>query len=53
MGPLGIVECHPVVDHPPGFEAVGDFLKVDRLLLQGSPQALDEDVVEIPAAPVH
>lgn len=44
--PLDIVEHHPVADHPPGPEAVIDFLEIDRLLLQGSPKSFDEDIVE-------
>jgi hypothetical protein len=31
MEPLGVAEGHPVADHPPGLEAVGDFFEVDRL----------------------
>ena len=50
MGPLGVVEGHPVLNDAPRLEAVGDFLKVDGLLFQASPEALDEDVVE--AAPL-
>lgn len=53
MGPLGVVEGHPVLNDAPRLEAVGDFLKVDGLLFQASPEALDEDVVEVTAAPIH
>ncbi len=47
MGPLGVVEGHPVLNDAPRLEAIGDFLKVDGLLFQASPEALDEDVVEV------
>jgi len=53
MGPLGVVECHPVLDDPPGLEAVTDLLKIDRLLLQAAPQPFDEDIVEVTATPIH
>ena len=48
MGPLGVVECYPVLDDPPGLEAV-----TDRLLLQAAPQPFDEDIVEVTATPIH
>ena len=53
MGPLGVVECHPVLDDPPGLEAVTDLLEIDRLLLQAAPQPFDEDIVEVTATPIH
>lgn len=53
MGPLGVIERHPSADHPTGLEAVGDFFEIDRFLFQGSPQALDEDVVHAATAPIH
>jgi len=34
MGPLGVVECHPVFDDPSGLEAVSDLSEIDRLLFQ-------------------
>ena len=39
MRSFGVVEGHPVLDDAAGLEAIVDFLKVDRLLLQGSPPA--------------
>lgn len=45
--PLGIVEPDPVVDDAFGFEAVLQFVQINGLLLEGSPQALDEDIVEV------
>ena len=53
MGPLGVVECHPVLDDPPGLEAVADLFEIDRLLVQAPPQPFDEDVVEVTATPIH
>lgn len=41
-----VVKGHPVLDDAAGFEVIVDFFEIDGLLLQGSPQALDEDVVE-------
>lgn len=34
MGPLGVVEGHPVFDDLSSLEAIGDFFEVDRLVLQ-------------------
>jgi hypothetical protein len=53
QGPLGVVECHPVLDDPPGLETVTDLLELDRLLLQAPLQPFDEDVVEVTATPIH
>lgn len=53
MGPLGVVECHPVFDDPSGLEAVSDLFGVDGFLLQDSPQPFDEDVVQASATPIH
>ena len=33
MGPLVVVECHPVFDDPSGLEAIADLFEIDRLLL--------------------
>ena len=53
MGPLGVVECHPVFDDTPGLEAAIDFLEIDRLLFQAAPQPFDNDTVQIAAPPIH
>lgn len=53
MGAFGVIEGHPVFDDASGLEAVGDFLKVDRLLLQASPEPFDEDVVEVTTPAIH
>lgn len=45
-----VVEGHPVLDEASCLEPVGDFLKVDGLLFQASPEPFDEDVVEIVAS---
>lgn len=34
MWAISIVEGHPIADHPPSLEAVGDFFEVDRSLLE-------------------
>jgi hypothetical protein len=50
---FAVVEPYPVIDDPLGLDAVSDFVQVDGLLLQGSPEPLDEDVVQIAAPPIH
>ena len=51
MGPLVVVECHPVFHDPSGLEAVIDLFEIDCFLLQAPPQPLDEDVVEVNGLP--
>ena len=53
MRPLRVVKADPVVDDPFGLEAVGDLVQIHSLLLQGSPEPFDEDIVEITTAPIH
>ena len=53
MRAFAVVEPYPVIDDPLGLEAVIDFVQIDCLLLQGSPEPLDEDVVQIAAPPIH
>ena len=53
MGPLGVVECLPILDHTPGLEAITDLFEIDRFLLQAAPQPFDEDVIEVAATTVH
>lgn len=43
--PLIVVKFDPVVYDAFGLEAVLQFVKVDGLLFQGSPEPFDEDVV--------
>ena len=52
MRPLSVIEADPVVNDPFGLEAVGDFMEINGLLLQGTPEPFDEDVVEIAPAPI-
>lgn len=52
-GPRRIVELEPSADDALGDEAVGQLVQVNSLVFQAAPQALDEDVVETAAAPVH
>ena len=53
MRPPRVVEVNPIVDDLFGLEAVGDIMQIDCLLLQGSPEPLDEDAVQIAAPPIH
>ena len=53
MRPLSVVECHPILDHAPGVEAVGDFFEGDRFLFQAAPEPFDKDVVQIAATPIY
>ena len=50
---LAVVEPDPVINDPLGFETVIDFVQIDCLLLQRSPEPLDEDVVQIATGPIH
>ena len=53
MRPLCVVKADLVVDNLFGLKAVGDLVQIHCLLLQGSPEPLDEDVVQIAAPPIH
>ena len=53
MRPLRVVKADPVVDDPFGLKAVGDLVQIHSLLLQGSPEPLVEDIVQIPSSAVH
>ena len=53
MGPRVVVERDPGRDPGTRLEAVGIALQIDLLVLQRSPQPLDEDVVQPTAAAVH
>ncbi len=48
MGSLSIVEFDPFLDDASGLEAIADLFEIDCLLLQRSPEALDEDVAPLP-----
>ena len=50
---LRIVKADPVIDDPFCLETVGDFMQIDGLLLQGSPQSSNKDVVAITAPAIH
>ena len=50
MRPLRVVKADPVVDDPFGLKAVGDLVQIHSLLLQGPPEPLDEDIVQIPSS---
>lgn len=53
MGPLGVVDRHPIFDDAPGLEAISDFFEIDRFLLKAAPEPFDEDVVEVEAPTVY
>ena len=53
MWPLSVVKSDPAVDDAFGLEAVLQFVQVDSLLLERSPEPFDEDVVEVSPPPVH
>ena len=46
------MKAEPVVDDLFGLKAVVDLVQI-RLLLQGPPEPLDEDIVQIPSPAVH
>jgi hypothetical protein len=50
---LDVVKSDPVVDDAFGLEAVLQFVQICCLLLEGSPQAFDEDVIQISASPIY
>lgn len=53
MVSLSVVEPDPVVDGAFDLEAGLEFMQIDGLLLEGSPQPFDEYIVEIPTSSVH
>ena len=53
MRPLGVAALGPVIDDLFCLEAVGDLVQIHSLLLQGSPEPFDEDIVQIPSSAVH
>lgn len=53
MGPPSVVKGHPIADHPPDLEAVGDFFEVFRPLLERPPEVFNEAVAYAPAATTH
>ena len=53
MGPLVVVEPEVVAEFPAGLCGVGVGFQVHLLILHGAPQPFHEDVVGVPAIPVH
>ena len=53
MRPPGVAEPGPVIDDLFCLEAVGDLVQIHNLLLQGPPEPLDENIVQIPSSAVH
>ncbi len=50
---VGVVECNPLANKPFSHKAVSQFVQVNSFRRQGSPEAFDKDIIEIPPAPVH
>ena len=53
VGPLVVVECHPLTDVGPGLRTGLPGAQIHALVCQGSPEAFDEDVVDAAAPAVH
>ena len=53
MRPLRVVKAFSVVNDPFGLKAVVDLVQIHSLLLQGPPELLDEDIVQIPSSAIH
>ena len=53
MRPRGVIEVEPLGNGPLGGEAIGELVQVDGLVLERTPEALDEDVVHATALPFH
>ena len=51
--PPDIVEADPFADQPPGEEAGGNLVQVDRLVFERASPSLNEDIVQAPASAVH
>lgn len=52
VGPLSVVEANSIVDDLFRLEAIGELMQIDCLLLQGSLEPLDENVVQVAAPPI-
>tara|TARA_E500000331_G_scaffold353222_1_gene403451 strand:+ start:227 stop:430 length:204 start_codon:yes stop_codon:yes gene_type:complete len=50
--PLGVVELDPVINGRFCLEPVSGFVQANGFLLEGSPEPVEEDVVEIATAPI-
>lgn len=51
--PLVIVECDPASDGGLGLRSGFPSMQIDAFILQGPPEALDEDVVDTAPFPIH
>jgi hypothetical protein len=51
--PLNAVKIKPFVDETFNLEALLQFTQVESLLLEGSPELFDEDIIEIAVETVH
>ena len=50
--PLSFVKANSIVDDLFRLEAIGELMQIDFLLLQGSREPLDENVVQVGAPPI-
>ncbi len=48
-----VVKPDPVLDHAFGLEPALQFMQIDGLLFERSPQPFDEDIVEITTPSIH
>ena len=53
MRPPRVAEPDPVIDDLFCLEAVGDLVQIHSLLLQGPPEPLDENIVQIPSSAIE
>ena len=53
MRALCVVKADPVVNDPFGLKAVGDLVQINSFLVQGRPEPLDEDIVQMPSSAVR
>ena len=53
VGPLPVIEPEPVSDLSPGFQSCFELHQVHLFVFQGTPQSLDEHVVQAAAFAVH
>ena len=51
--PIGIFKTNSVIDDPFRLKTVSNFMQIDGLLLQGPPQFLNLDVVQITAPAIQ
>ncbi|MDE0993548.1 MAG: hypothetical protein OSA23_10305 [Rhodospirillales bacterium] len=50
---LRVIKADPAINDPFGLAAVSDFMQVNGLLFEGTPDPFDEDVVQVAASAIH